>query len=460
MGDTAFILIVEDEVEHGEAIAEGLRRAGHACHLVHRGTDAVASIAKRPPDVVISDYRLGGELNGMDVLRETKRLSPDTEVILITAFGSEQLARDALSRESQVQAYDYLIKPLDLDALREKVQRASRQALSSKENRHLREQLEQAFSFEGIIGSTEVMARLIRKLQRVADSKITVLLVGETGTGKDLIAQAIHVNSGRSSKPYRAINCAGLNENLLESELFGHVKGAFTGAVTERKGVFEAAHGGTLFLDEVGDMPPTMQAKLLRALENGEIIPVGSNDVRLVDVRVIAATHRDLNEMTAEGQFRDDLYYRLNQVQLHIPALRSRREDIPLLANHFLERANAERLEKGLPRLAMDGEALRKLTAYNWPGNVRQLKSVIGGIVVQKDDDLITVEDLPEQVRGSTELVPAGPASLAGLSMSDVERIHIANTLRITAGNREKAAKMLGIGARTLYRKLKEYDLT
>jgi len=460
MDETAFILIVEDEVEHGQAIAEGLRRSGHACHVVYDGPAAIASIKERPPDVVVTDYRLGGDTNGMDVLRVAKELCPDTEVILITAYGSEQLARDVLSRESQTKAYDYLIKPLDLEEVREKVKRAARQALSNKENRHLREQLDRAFSFEGIIGSTEIMAKLIKKLRRVANSKITVLLIGETGTGKDLIAQAIHVNSSRSGKPYRAINCAGLNENLLESELFGHVKGAFTGAINDRKGIFEAADGGTLFLDEIGDMPLTMQAKLLRTLENGEFIPVGSNDVRIVDVRVIAATHQDLTEMIQQNKFREDLFYRLNQVQLAVPPLRSRREDIPLLADHFLEQANKERQASGLENLTMDSETLRKLTAFDWPGNVRQLQSVIGAMVVQADDPVITVDNLPDPIRGSTAIVPLAPSSYTGLSMADVEKIHIANTLKLTSGNREKAAKMLGIGARTLYRKLKEYDLT
>ncbi|MCH8913202.1 MAG: sigma-54-dependent Fis family transcriptional regulator [Planctomycetes bacterium] len=460
MDETAFILIVEDEVEHGQAIAEGLRRSGHACHVVHDGPAAIASMKERPPDVVVTDYRLGGDTNGMDVLRAAKELCPDTEVILITAYGSEQLARDVLSRESQTKAYDYLIKPLDLEEVREKVQRAARQSLSNKENRHLREQLDRAFSFEGIIGSTEIMAKLIKKLRRVANSKITVLLIGETGTGKDLIAQAIHVNSSRSGKPYRAINCAGLNENLLESELFGHVKGAFTGAITDRKGIFEAADGGTLFLDEIGDMPLTMQAKLLRTLENGEFIPVGSDDVRIVDVRVIAATHQNLTEMIQQNTFREDLFYRLNQVQLAVPALRSRREDIPLLADHFLEQANKERQASGLENLTMDSEVLRKLTAFGWPGNVRQLQSVIGAMVVQADDPVITVDDLPDAIRGSTEIVPLAPGGYTGLSMADVEKMHIANTLKLTSGNREKAAKMLGIGARTLYRKLKEYELT
>jgi two-component system response regulator HydG len=459
MSDTVFILIVEDEVEHGEAIAEGLRRAGHACHVVNDGASALSSVRKRPPDVVVTDYELGGEINGMDVLRETKRHAPDTEVIIITAYGSEQLARDALSREAEAQAYDYLIKPLDIDQLREKVWRAGRQARTNRESRQLRRQLDEAFNFDGIIGSTKVMASLIHKVRRVAASKITVLLIGETGTGKDLIAQALHVNSSRAAKPYRAINCAGLSENLLESELFGHIKGAFTGAVADRKGIFEAADGGTLFLDEVGDMPLTMQAKVLRALENGEIVPVGSNDVRFVDVRVVAATHQDLTHMIQEGRFREDLYYRLNQVQLHIPPLRNRREDVPLLANHFLEMANKDRANEGLPPIQMSSDVLHKFTTYNWPGNVRQLRSSVGGIVAQKDDDLIILDDLPDPIRGSTQIVPVGPASYAGLSMADVEKIHIANTLKLTGGNREKAAKMLGIGARTLYRKLKEYNL-
>lgn len=459
MSETAFILIVEDEVEHGQAIAEGLRRAGHACHLVHNGADALASIKKHPPDVVVTDYKLGGEVDGMDVLRQVKEASPETEVILITAFGSEQLAREVLNRESSAQAYDYLIKPLDLDEVREKVRRAAMQALKSKENKHLREQLDRAFSFEGIISSTDIMAKLIGKLRRIADSKITVLLTGETGTGKDLIAQAIHVNSSRSGKPYRAINCAGLSESLLESELFGHVKGAFTGAVADRKGIIESADGGTLFLDEIGDMPLIMQAKLLRVLENGELVPVGSPDVRVVNVRVIAATHRDLTAMVQERTFREDLYYRLHQVQLQIPPLRGRREDIPLLANHFLEQANRERLKKGYGEMSIAAEAMRKLTAYNWPGNVRQLRSVIGAVVVEKEGNLMEVEDLPDQIRGSTEIVPIGPSSYAGMTMADVEKIHIANTLKLTAGNRDQAARMLGIGARTLYRKLKEYEL-
>jgi two-component system response regulator HydG len=293
-------------------------------------------------------------------------------------------------------------------------------------------------------------------IQRVADSKLTVLVLGESGTGKELVARAIHRHSPRHDKPYRAINCAGLHENLLESELFGHVKGAFTGAVSDRKGLFEVVDGGTLFLDEVGDMPLTMQAKLLRTLESGEILPVGSNEIRQVDVRIIAATRRDLREMIDKGEFRDDLYYRLHQATIRLPALRERRDDVPLLIDHFLKEAckiHDKQVDSITP------EAVRRLTSHQWPGNVRELRSVVDAMVVMADHARLDVEDLPENIRGSRDIVLAGAPTTAGLTMDQMERIHIANTLKLTGGNREKTAKMLGIGARTLYRKLREYGL-
>jgi len=457
MSETAFVLVVDDEEAHAEAIAEGLKRAGHACRVVHNGADALASIQQRPPDVVVTDYKLGGEISGTDVLAETKRVSPETEVILITAYGNEDLARDVLRPSSAARAFDYIRKPIDLDELRTVVDRAARQAISSRETRAIRKQAEKAYDFEGIVGTSAVMARVIDRIKRIADSKLTVLVTGESGTGKELVAAAIHRNSPRKNKPMRVINCAGLNENLLESELFGHVKGSFTGAIVDRKGLFEAADGGTLFLDEVGDMPLAMQAKLLRALENGEITPVGSNDVRHVDVRVVAATKRELAEMVARGEFRDDLFYRLKQVMIRLPALRERREDIPILVEHFIGEANARH---GKHVRGITPEALRRLSNQHWQGNVRELRSTIDSMVVLATGDVLDVDDLPDHVRGSTDIVLAGGLSTAGLSMSDMEKLHIANTLRLTGGNREKAAKILGIGARTLYRKLKEYDLS
>ncbi len=457
MSETAFVLIVEDEEAHGQAIAEALQRTHHVCRVVHSGADAVESVRQRPPDVVITDYKLGGNLNGMDVLRATKEASPDTEVILITAYGSEQLAREALSRDNEARAYDYLIKPIDIDVLRDKVDRAARQAITARQNRELRDQVDRAFSFEGIIGTSATLAREIKRVKRLAATKSTMLIVGESGTGKELIARAIHTNSPRRNKPFKVVNCAAFTETLLDSELFGHVKGAFTGAFTNRKGMLEAADGGTLLLDEIGDMPAAMQAKLLRALENGEVMPVGSTEVRHVDVRFVAATHHDLWARVEEGAFREDLFYRLHaNGAIHIPPLRERREDIPLLIHHFLERCNQE---NGTGIEGVAPEVVRKLTQHSWRGNVRELRHVIERMCVEAEGPTLTVNDLPDNLRTSTEIVPAGLPSLAGLSMADMEKLHIMNTLRMYGGNREKTAKALKIGARTLYRKLNEYGL-
>jgi two-component system response regulator HydG len=457
MSDTAFVLIVEDEIAHGEAIAEALQRPNFACNVVSDGGAAIESMRRRTPDVVITDYKLGGTVNGMDVLREAKRISPETEVILMTAYGSEQLAREALSQDGEYRAYDYLIKPIDIDLLRDKVTRASKQALAARDARYLREQIEGAFDFAGIVGTSEVMQREIKRLKKIARSKSTVLIVGETGTGKELFAQAIHQNSPRASKPFRVLNCAAVSETLLESELFGHTKGAFTGAVTDRKGLIESADGGTMFLDEIGDMPPAMQAKLLRTLETGEAIKVGTNDVQYFDVRFVAATNRDLSELMRAGSFREDLFYRLHaHGAIRIPPLRARREDIPSLVARFIERWNTEN-DGDLEGIAPD--AMRKLVNYDWPGNVRELRNVVERMCIEGEEKILTVKDLPDSLQASTDIVPAGPPNLAGMTMSDVEKLHIMNTLRMFGGNRERTAKALGIGARTLYRKLHDYGL-
>ncbi len=471
--ETAFVLIVEDEVAHGQAIAEALSRSSYACNLVESGEAAIESIHQRPPDVVVTDYKLGGKVNGMDVLQEAKRVCSDTEVILITAYGSEELAREALSRDNAYRAYDYLIKPLDIDVLREKVSRAAKQALAGREARALRAQVEEAFEFAGIIGTSETMAREIKRLKKIARSKATVLIVGETGTGKELFAHAIHDNSPRSGKPFKVLNCAAVSETLLESELFGHVKGAFTGAIADRKGLIQAADRGTLFLDEIGDMPLAMQAKLLRTLESGEVLPVGSNDTQYFDVRFVAATNRNLSELVGEGSFREDLFYRVHaHGAIHIPPLRQRREDIPVLVQRFLDQANTE---QDTSFAGVSPAVMRKLVNYDWPGNVRELRNVVFRMCLESEPRALAhpepralarangptlqVEDLPDSLRASTDIVPAGPPNLAGMSMADVEKLHIINTLRMFGGNREKTAKALGIGARTLYRKLRDYGL-
>jgi len=457
MANTAFVLIVEDEQAHGDAIAEALTRNDFACNVVTTASAAIDSIKTRPPDVVITDYKLGGKLNGMDILRKAKNACPDTEVILITAYGSEQLARDALSPDSKFRAYDYLIKPIDIDILRDKVERAAKQAVTARDTRSLRKQAETAFDFAGIIGTSDAIQREIKRLKKIARSKSTVLIFGETGTGKELFAQAVHQNSPRAAKAFKVLNCAAVSETLLESELFGHVKGAFTGAVVDRKGLVQAADGGTLFLDEIGDMPLKMQAKLLRTLETGEVLRVGTNDPQYYDVRFVAATNHDLAQLVREGKFREDLFYRLHaQGALRLPPLRDRREDVPVLVSRFIEQANRE---NGTNLQGATPEVIRKLANHTWPGNVRELRNVVFRMCLEGEEPTLDVNDLPQSLRASTEIVHAGPPNLAGMTMADVEKLHIMNTLRMFGGNREKTAKALGIGARTLYRKLRDYGL-
>ena len=457
MSDTAFVLIVEDECAYGKAIAEALSGSRFACNVVASGTAAIESIKHRPPDVVVTNYKLGGPVNGLEVLREAKRACPDTEVILITAFGSEALAREALSQESEFQAYDYLIKPIDIGLLRDKVSRAAKQALVAREAELLRRQVDKAFEFCGIIGSSAAIMREIKLLKKIARTKSTILIVGETGTGKELFAQAIHQNSPRAGRPFKVLNCAAVSETLLESELFGHVKGAFTGAVVDRKGLIQSADRGTVFFDEIGDMPLQMQAKLLRTLETGEVLPVGTNDTLYFDVRFVAATNHDLSELIQMGRFREDLFYRLHaHGAIRIPPLRQRRDDIPVLVQRFIEQGNREH------ETAIQGtssEVIRKLLNYHWPGNVRELRNVIFRMCIEAEGPTLQASDLPGSLKSSTDIVLAGPPDLAGMSMADVEKLHIMNTLRMFGGNREKTAKALGIGARTLYRKLRDYGL-
>ena len=310
--------------------------------------------------------------------------------------------------------------------------------------------------FEGIVGKSAAMQQIIQTARQVAASDIPVLIMGESGTGKELIARAIHNNSRRRKERLVALNCAGLSETILEDELFGHVKGAFTGANTEREGRFEHADGGTLFMDEIGDMPQAMQAKLLRVLENGEVVRLGANDPMRVDVRLISATNRVLDEMVAEKKFREDLYFRIKGVTISIPPLRERREDIPLLIHYFMQHS-AEKYGKEIDGIAP--EAQQMLMSYAWPGNVRQLKNVIENMVVLAHGQTLTLDSLPRHPPQGGETAVGGLDNIVGISLEQLEKEAIRNTLKMTNGNREQAAKMLGIGERTLYRKIKEYDL-
>ncbi len=454
MSDTAFILIVEDERSHGEALKEGLERAGHACRLVDSGDEGVASMKQRVPHVVVTDYRLGGSLNGLDVLKMARLISPWTQGILITAHGDEKLARDAIIEGG---AYDYLSKPLDLEQLRATVSRAARQAITLRENFNMREQLDRAYSFEGIIAVSSAMRGVLDRARRLAKTKLTVVIYGESGTGKELIARAIHNNSDRRTGAWVPVNCAGISEGILESELFGHVKGAFTNAHTDRRGLFEAADGGTIFLDEIGDMPQQMQAKLLRVLESGEIVRVGSSKPIHVDVRVVAATNRDLKQAVLDKTFREDLFFRINQADINLLPLRDRREEIAPLIHHFIQQANE--LNKKQVK-TVTPEALRLLENYRWPGNVRELQNVVNQMVVFSDGETLDVKDLPSTppINATTDIVPLKPRAF-NLTLEELEKVAIQHALAQHGGNREKAAKQLGIGARTLYRKIKEYNI-
>ncbi|HEX4123839.1 MAG TPA: sigma-54 dependent transcriptional regulator, partial [Tepidisphaeraceae bacterium] len=354
-------------------------------------------------------------------------------------------------------AYDYIEKPLDLDYFRAQVNRAAERSALLQQNRALQEQIIETTGFEGIIGASQGMQQVIHTARQVAVSDISVLIMGESGTGKELIARAIHTNSRRRRNRLVALNCAGLSESILEDELFGHVRGAFTGAQTERHGRFEHANHGTLFLDEIGDMPAAMQAKLLRVLENGEVVRLGSNEPVQVDVRFISATNKKLEEMVAEKHFREDLYFRIKGITINIPPLRERREDIPLLIYFFLKQS-AEKYKK--PIEGITPEAQQVLMGYHWPGNVRELRNVVERMVVLSPTPMLGVESLPPEIRPPGKDTPTGGMNnLVGISIEQAERELIRNTLKLVEGNREQAAKILGIGERTLYRKIKEYDL-
>lgn len=449
----ADILIVDDEREHAQVMSEALSRLGHHCDVTYNLQEAEDRLDRKPYDVVVTDLVMDGRHDGLEVLRYSRQGNPQRPVLLVTAHADIPTCKQALNEG----AYDYIEKPLDLEYFRAQVNRASERASLHKENQILQEQLEHDAGFEGIIGKSTAMRKVVQTARQVAASDIPVLVTGESGTGKELVARAIHNNSERRKNRLVALNCAGLSESILEDELFGHVRGAFTGAQSDRKGRFEHADKGTLFMDEIGDMPTAMQAKLLRVLENGEVVRLGSNEPVRVNVRLISATNRDLDEMVAAREFREDLFFRIKGVTIHIPPLRERREDIPLLI-HFFVKQCAERYNKTIN--SIQPEAQQMLMGYSWPGNVRQLRNVIENMVVLTAGDELTLDSLPAEIRPVGSVTGGSMNNLVGISITQAERELIRNTLKMVDGNREQAAKILGIGERTLYRKLKEYDLT
>ncbi len=449
------VLIVDDDEPHGEAVAESLERVGYECVVAGTGREGLRLIEEQDFDIVLTDLIMD-DVGGMEVLAKAKAELPEAEVVILTGHNTARAAVLAM----QAGATTYLTKPLDIAQLRTVADKVSQSHRLARSNQDLRRQLNERFGFEGVIGNSPLMHAVVERLRQIAPTSATVLITGESGTGKELVAKALHTNSPRRSKPFVALNCAALSENILESELFGHIKGAFTGADRERKGWFEHANGGTMFLDEVGDIPLSTQVKLLRVLESGEIVRVGTNEPIKVNVRLISATNRDLKEGITSTSFRQDLYHRLKVVSVHLPPLRSRREDITLLTDYFLKQFSASHA-KTVTSIAP--AARKALMAYAWPGNVRELKNNIESMVVIDSDGVLDVDDLTEDLvpatPGAVDAAAPGPAQLVGRKLDDVEKYYIAETLKLTAGNREEAARLLGIGERTLYRKIKEYRI-
>jgi two-component system response regulator HydG len=443
------VLIVDDAVEMANAIAEYLQRNGFDADGVDNGESALERFKAAPADVVLTDLRMKG-MDGLDVLASIRAIDADVPVVIMTAFGAVESAVEAIQRG----AYHYVTKPFKLDVVRVLLERAIAERTMRVENESLRRTVREVLTGGTLVGRSPAIRAVTELVRRVAGTSAPVLLLGETGTGKELVARAIHAEGPRKDAPFVAVNCAALPEALLESELFGHVKGAFTGATQSRRGLFVEADGGTLLLDEIGDMPLALQAKLLRVLETGEVRSVGSDSARATDVRIVAATHRDLPVEVKAGRFRQDLYFRLSVVPIAIPALRERRDDVPLLLEHFL-RKSRERFPRGAA-LNVNGEALRLLTEYPWPGNVRQLENLVDRLIITGDGPDIGAAE----IRGALgDWSVADPLqSLRGemLPLHVVEQRYIAWVLEKVGGNKTRAAEILQIDPSTIWRREKQ----
>ncbi|GMQ79786.1 MAG: sigma-54-dependent response regulator transcription factor ZraR [Thermodesulfobacteriota bacterium] len=446
------IMVVDDETEHLKMLEAVLSAEGYEVHLADDGVSAIASVEEQFFDIVLMDVRMN-RVGGIEALKRVKDISPEIPVIMMTAYASVGTAVDALKSG----AYDYLTKPLDIDELKILVKKTLRHRQLEQENIYLKERLKDRYDFSNIIGQSPAMQELFEIMSLAAPSDATLLIIGESGTGKELIANAVHQNSPRRDESLIKVNCAALPDTLLESELFGHEKGAFTGALKSKKGRFHLAHKGSIFLDEIAEMAPTTQAKILRVLQEREFEPIGSQNTVKVDTRVIAATNKNLEEEIQKGRFREDLYFRINVVPLNVPPLRSRREDIPLLADFFLKKYTGKnrKLVKGFVPRAMD-----LLMRFEWPGNVRELENMVERAVIMTRSDMITPEEFPDTLRSLGHEEQSSNVDLsAGRSLKEVEREMILRTLEMTGGNRTHASRILGISRRTLQLKLKDYGI-
>ena len=448
---TGRILIVDDERSMCELLEMDLRLRGFSAASCTSASDAWRALSEEAFDVVVTDVQMPGT-TGIQLCERITTDFPELPVIVMTAFGSMETAVAAL----RAGAYDFVTKPVEMDLLAAAIQRAARQRRLQRQVRELSETIDHRLSYSDIIGDSPAMQRVYAQLAQLSPTDTSVLLTGESGTGKELVARTIHRNSKRASQPFVAVNCAAIPEALLESELFGHAKGAFTDARQERHGLFARAESGTLFLDELGELPLTMQVKLLRALEERTIRPVGSDREVKIDIRLISATNRDLEAAIHDQRFREDLYYRVNVIQIELPPLRARGTDVLILAQHFI-RTSALSMNKAVN--GIDNTVAEKLLAYPWPGNVRELRNVVERAMVLTNSDRIMVDDLPEKVRAhrgrQIVLNAEDPAGL--LRLEQVEQTYILHVLEAVAGNRTQAAQLLGLDRKTLYRKLKQY---
>jgi len=440
------VLVVDDEPSNVASLEKIFGREGMRVLTADGAKTALEVARKHRVQVVLTDLMMPG-VNGVELLKALKEITPDTEVVLMTAYGTVETAVQAM-REG---AYDFVEKPLKRMNIVKSVKKSAERHSLVAENRSLREELKLLTTRE-IVGQSAALRRVLDVATQAAPSSATVLVLGESGTGKELIARYIHGKSGRAAGPFVAVNCAAIPESILEAELFGHERGAFTGAVSKREGRFARARGGTLFLDEIGELTPAVQVKLLRVLQEGEYEPVGGNPVK-ADVRIVAATNRDLASEVEAGRFREDLYYRLNVIAVTAPPLRNRAEDVPLLVDHFL---GVYCKKNGRPRLIVPPEVIRKLTDYSWPGNVRELENVIERATVLCRSDTLRLDDLPDAVAQASAPAPSALTFAIGTPLEEVEHRLIRETLAYTSGDKSLAAQLLGISTRTIYRKLGE----
>ena len=450
------LLVVDNEAAHARAMTESLEKVGYQCDVATSGPDAAKLIERETYDIIITDMVMN-DVDGMKILKLAGEKLPACQVVMVTGHATVPVAVEAM----QQGAFNFLEKPITPNRLRAIAAKAADAVALRRQNTELRQRLDEKFGFEGIIYTSKKMQTVIDRLRRIAATDATVLITGENGTGKEVIAQAIHQNSPRSGKRIVAMNTGAIAENLVESELFGHVKGSFTDAVSDREGAFQYANGGTLFLDEVGDMPASTQIKLLRVLEENKITRVGDNKSIKVNVRLISATNRPLQELIDDGRFREDLYHRLRVVTVELPPLRERLEDVVPLMDHFRKQF-LRRHDK--PTAHFTPAVTKRFFGYHWPGNVRQLRNFVETMVVLDTDGKLDVDDLPPELSDgvedqahATSLPMTAESSLIGQPLSVIERWAIEETLKLTGDNREETAKVLGIGARTLYRRLDQY---